>query len=177
MKDGRQVSFRDKFIATRDLHATGLTSWGAPYTGSFGCVIPKGTVLIALSEQVSEATGFGVIPERYKELESMLVPESDRAHKKYGGYYFVFSVDDIGDKLLRVRYGKRILAAIILTIAFALVMVCLALYLIVAKSLIIGSVIIVAVLVLISIFADIIFPHYIRAYNLKQIGEKERMPI
>ncbi len=89
----------DRFIVKEDTKTTGLTSWGAPYTGSFECVIPAGTVLVARYDQVHGATGFGCVPEKYEELEKLLVPAKDRYELKYGGYYFVFLNQDIGPKL------------------------------------------------------------------------------
>jgi hypothetical protein len=39
------------------------------------------------------------VPERYRELEPELVPEETRLAAKYGGYYFVFLLTDIGPTL------------------------------------------------------------------------------
>ena len=89
----------DRFITTQDIEASGLTTWGAPYTGSFNCVIPAGTILVARYDQVEGAKGFGCIPADYQKLEKILVPEEDRQAKKYSGYYFVTSNADIGPKL------------------------------------------------------------------------------
>jgi len=92
----------DRFTVTKDIDATGLTVWGAPYTGSFNCTLPSGTILVADHNQVPTAEGFGVVPEKYKEMEKQLVPESDRNQRKYGGYYFVFLKSDIGEKIFRI---------------------------------------------------------------------------
>lgn len=89
----------DRFITKQDIKTNGLTSWGAPCTGSFECVIPAGTVLVARYDQVPVATGFGCVPEKYDEMEKLLVPAKDRFEVKYGGYYFVFLNQDIGTKL------------------------------------------------------------------------------
>lgn len=89
----------DRFITTQDVNIAGLTVWAAPYTGSFECTISAGTILVARHDQVEGATGFVCVPEKYKELERELVPESDRLTEKYGGYYFVFYNEDIGTRL------------------------------------------------------------------------------
>lgn len=94
---------KERFITAKDIEIHGLTTWAAPFTGGFKCVIPKGTTIIAYDQQVPGAEGFAAIPENYEELESLLVPESDRSHYKYTGYYFVFPRKDIGDKLIPVR--------------------------------------------------------------------------
>lgn len=91
----------DRFSVAKDLEITGLTVWGAPYTGSFKCTLPAGTILVADHGQVPTAEGFGVVPEDYKEMEKQLVPESDRNQRKYSGYYFVFLNKDIGGKILQ----------------------------------------------------------------------------
>lgn len=89
----------DRFITKQEIKTNGLTSWGAPCTGSFECVIPAGTILVARYDQVPGATGFGCVPEKYEEMEKLLVPAKDRFELKYGGYYFVFLNQDIGTKL------------------------------------------------------------------------------
>ncbi len=89
----------DRFITLNDIKVSGLTSWAAPCTGSFECIIPKGTILISTHDQVKGARGFGCIPEKYKKLEKILVPAKDRYELKYGGYYFVFLNEDIGSLL------------------------------------------------------------------------------
>lgn len=92
----------NRFSVAKDIDATGLTVWGAPYTGSFKCTLPAGTILVADHDQVPTAEGFGVVPEKYKEMEKQLVPESDRNQRKYSGYYFVFLKSDIGDKIIHI---------------------------------------------------------------------------
>ncbi len=92
----------DRFVTTQDVPTNGLSTWRAPFTGGFETVIPEGTVLVA-DEQVAGASGFGCIPERYRELEPALVPEDTRSSAKYDGYYFVFLLSDLGKTLKRLR--------------------------------------------------------------------------
>ncbi len=89
----------DRFITLQDIKTTGATAWAAPCTGSFECVIPEGTILVAKYDQVKGATGFSCVPENYKEFERIFVPASDRYELKYGGYYFSFLNAEIGSKL------------------------------------------------------------------------------
>lgn len=98
-----RVKKGDKFITQKTIETDGLTSWAAPYTGSFRCTLPKETIVVAIHDQVEGAKGFGVVPEKYDELESQLVPESDRTHKKYSGYSFVFLSENIGDTLMPLK--------------------------------------------------------------------------
>ena len=93
---GSGIKKGDRFTVINDIKVNGLTVWGAPYTGGFECTLPKGTVLVAPDKQVKGAKGFSVVPENYKEMESILVPKKDRENQKYGGYYFVFLNSDIG---------------------------------------------------------------------------------
>ena len=88
-----------RFFVTEEKEVHGLTSWSAPFTGSFECTIPAGTLLEVLNDSVATAEGFGCKPVNYKQFESLHVPESDRHAPKYGGYYFVFKKSEIGSLL------------------------------------------------------------------------------
>jgi hypothetical protein len=94
-----RVRAGDRFETTGDIATKGMSHWFAPFTGDFDAVIPQGTVLIAADDAVKAARGFYLRPERYEEMEALLVPESDRTDPKYGGYSFVFLDGDIGVKL------------------------------------------------------------------------------
>ena len=50
--------FGDRFITLEEIKTTGLTSWAAPCTGSFECIVPEGTVFVVKGDQVEGATGF-----------------------------------------------------------------------------------------------------------------------
>ena len=89
----------DRFILTEEKEAHGLTTWSAPFTGSFECTIPAGTLFEVLHDSVVAAKGFGCKPVNYKAFESLHVPESDQNAPKYGGYYFVFKKHEIGSVL------------------------------------------------------------------------------
>lgn len=39
-------------------------------------------------------------------MEDLLVPNEDRTHPQYAGYYFVFSVSDIGDALKHAKFAR-----------------------------------------------------------------------
>jgi len=93
----------DQFILTEEKETHGLTSWSAPYTGSFECKVPAWTVFEVLSDSVVTAEGFGCKPVNYEQFEISHVPGSDRYAAKYGGYYFVFKKSDIG-RILKKRF-------------------------------------------------------------------------
>jgi len=88
-----------KFIVIKDMKASGLTHWRAPMTDGFKCIIPQDTVLIADFDSQRISRGFGVIPEKYEELETQLVPEEQRTSAKYNGYSFVLKYADIGKRI------------------------------------------------------------------------------
>ena len=97
-----------KFIVIQDYPTHALTSWGKPCTGSEECIIPKETIMVAQSDQIKGALGFGVVPERYKELEKELIPEQTLNDKDYGGYYFVFESEDYGRFFIYLDESKNV---------------------------------------------------------------------
>ncbi len=98
-KDTKLLLWGDRLIATQDIKQTGLTIWSAPYTGSFECMIPTGTIFLVKHDQIESASKIDCVPEKYKELEKILVPTTERYHLKYSGYYFLFSTEDVGTNL------------------------------------------------------------------------------
>jgi hypothetical protein len=92
----------DSFVAAQDIPTSALTSCKAPATFGFDTVIREGPVLVAPDDAGVDAPGFSCIPERYEELERALVPEEDRLHPKYDGFYFVLDRAAIGSKLRRL---------------------------------------------------------------------------
>jgi hypothetical protein len=62
----------DRFVATRDIPTSALTSWNAPATFGFDTVIPQGTVLVAPDDALPGKPGFACVPERYDDLEEGL---------------------------------------------------------------------------------------------------------
>lgn len=98
----------DRFLTLKEIKTTAGISWAAPYTGSAECVIPEGTTLVVKYDQVKGARGFSCIPEKYKELERVIVPAKDRYELKYAGYHFVFLNEDIGPKLKLISRASTI---------------------------------------------------------------------
>jgi hypothetical protein len=104
-ESSNRILHGDRFITLQDIKTTGATAWAAPCTGSFECVIPEGTILVAKYDQVKGAMGFSCAPENYKEFERKFVPASDRNELKYGGYYFSFLNADIGQKIKLISHA------------------------------------------------------------------------
>lgn len=94
-----KILYGDHFITTEDITTHVAVSWAAPYTGGYDCVIPKGTVLVALRDQRYDSLAFTCIPENYLELERVFVPASDRFAPKYTGYHFAFTNTEVGVRL------------------------------------------------------------------------------
>lgn len=97
--DPTKILYGDRLITTEDIKTHVAVSWAAPYTGGYDCVIPKGTVLVALRDQRDGALAFSCIPERYQKLEKDFVPVSDRYALKYVGYHFAFTNAEVGVRL------------------------------------------------------------------------------
>jgi hypothetical protein len=95
----------DRFRIIKDIDTQALTTWGA-WTGGYDCTIPEGTIIVADHDQVSGANAFSAIPENYKEIEEMVIPEENRKHQ-YGDYHLVFLQSDIGDKLIELLDLKK----------------------------------------------------------------------
>jgi hypothetical protein len=100
MDEAGRVKKGDRFVAAEDFSTGVLTQWRAPFTGGSDAIVPRGTVLVAVDDQKEDRPGFACLPERYEEMEMLLVPEEDRTAEKYAGYYLVLESADIGTRLL-----------------------------------------------------------------------------
>lgn len=107
IENPRKAKKGDKFIVVTDLPLVGLSSWDSAYTGSFNCILPRGTILVTLDDQLESAPGFAVQPEQYTNIETLVVPHEDRSHPKYSGYYFVLRSDDIGKSIENLEENSR----------------------------------------------------------------------
>lgn len=92
----------DRFVATREIASMGITHWRAPITRGFYAVVPEGTALVASAAVAQGAEAFYCRPERYRELEALLVPEADRRAESYDGYSLVFPVSEVDASLRRI---------------------------------------------------------------------------
>jgi hypothetical protein len=94
-----QIKKGTRFQTLRELAAKGLIHWNGPLTTGFRCMIPKGTILVALRDSSSFSLGFGCVPENSGDFECKFVPEADRTASGYAGYSIVFTRLAIGRKL------------------------------------------------------------------------------
>jgi hypothetical protein len=86
----------------RELPVAVLTVGNRPrHTGGAEGVLPTGTAVVAL-DQVKDAERFVSYPEDYDALETLLVPDMDRADPNYFAYYLTFAKADIGDALIAI---------------------------------------------------------------------------
>ena len=89
----------DRFLVRHPLETHGLIAWHAPVTSSFPCTIPADTVLVVRHDLREGATAVMAVPEDEVSMEQLLVPEDQRMDPQYGGYYFVISLNLIGNAL------------------------------------------------------------------------------
>jgi hypothetical protein len=88
-----------RWRVVRDLATSGVTSWRAPFTGGFECVIPSGTVVTVDNDPPMGASAVYCVPENYDDLERAFVPAEDREAEKYGGYAVLIDLADFGEAL------------------------------------------------------------------------------
>ena len=99
----------DIYEAIDDLEVDYLTSWFAPYTGGGRGTLMRGERIVVDSDP-SDPTPLGVYakPENYKEVEMRIVPEDERTHYKYGGFYFQVRTLDLNTKFRLVAEGGAV---------------------------------------------------------------------
>jgi hypothetical protein len=97
------VKKRDRFFVLEDIETIALTHWKAPFTGGFEYTIPKGTILVALTNSVRLSSGFGCVPENKDEFEKQFVPENIRMNPKYAGYSFAMKYSEIGKRVRKIK--------------------------------------------------------------------------
>lgn len=90
----------DRFRITDDVESyVSLVGYAPSHSFGVTSVVPAGTVIVAF-DQVRGASAFGCYPEDYDRMEQVLVPEEEREHFGYAGYYALsFPVTAIGSLL------------------------------------------------------------------------------
>jgi hypothetical protein len=88
-----------RWRVVRDLPGSGITTWAAPFTGGFDCVIPGGTILTVDNDPPMGASAVYCRPENYDELEQVFVPDCDRRSAKYDSYALVIPLASFGEAL------------------------------------------------------------------------------
>ena len=80
--------------------ATGaIVHYRTPFSGGFKCVLAVGTELVVGNDPSARATAVYCEPTNYDELESVLVPQAQRADEKYDSYSLVIELDRFGTAL------------------------------------------------------------------------------
>ena len=94
-----RVKNGDRFLLLNEMDINGLIHWAAPYGTGFSCTLPRGTMVIALGDQVDGAEGFSAIPEHDRIVADLFIDQFDRSLKKYQGFSFVFNISELGKNL------------------------------------------------------------------------------
>ena len=84
-----------RYRARQAFRVTCMTAWAAPCTGGTEGLLPAGEVFSIANDPPPGATGVYADPEKYAELELLLVRQEDRNHPKYRGFYLSISLTDI----------------------------------------------------------------------------------
>jgi hypothetical protein len=86
----------DVYEAAEDLQVDYLTSWAAPFTGGGTGTIKSGErVIVDQDILLPRPIAVYVKPIDYAAMEERMVPESDRANKKYAGFYLSLKTADL----------------------------------------------------------------------------------
>jgi len=94
----------DRYILLHDAERQGMANLKAPFHESFNCTLPKDTVLVVTRDnRTSRALAFHLAPEDYEWKETKLVPKELRDNPEYSGYYFTFTIDEIGMVIKKVE--------------------------------------------------------------------------
>jgi hypothetical protein len=83
-----------------------MTAWQAPYTGSGTSKIEKGEQIWIDSEPGNpKPISTYALPVNYAELESRMVPATERDDPKFGGFYFHITTTTLNEKFNLVETG------------------------------------------------------------------------
>jgi hypothetical protein len=87
----------DVYEATEDVQVSYLTSWSAPFTGGGTGTLKRGErVIVEHNMLLHRPVSVYAKPTDYTAVEERMVPESDRANKKYAGFYLRLKTADLG---------------------------------------------------------------------------------
>lgn len=95
---------KEEYETLSDVGVSYLVHWQAPYTGGGETTLAKGTrIRVSVSAQDAEPVGVYADPLDGGQLERQLVPESERASKKYGGFSLFVSVEKLNKEFQLTR--------------------------------------------------------------------------
>lgn len=98
-----QIKKGDRFEIVHDFKTKALRHWKAPFTDGFKCVVPKGTILIALSDGTFPYMLFAAIPDNYSDFEEQHVAADIRGDEKYDGYSILLPYWQLGRTFRRLN--------------------------------------------------------------------------
>lgn len=105
-KDTRFPRSGDVYEAIDDIEVGYMTHWFAPFTGGGSAVLKQGERVVALDVRDQEPLGIYARPVDYEQLELRMVPEEERARKKYGGFSLAISTRDLNTKFRLIAEGR-----------------------------------------------------------------------
>ena len=99
----------DVYEAIEDVEIRYMTSWLAPYTGGGQATLLQGErVIVDCDSSNRKPLGVYAAPECYKEIEIRMVPEEERTHYKYSGFYLSLATLDLNTKFRLVAEGPAL---------------------------------------------------------------------
>jgi hypothetical protein len=75
-----------------------VTRWKTPFSGGGKGRLPAGTVLTVAEDPAPGATVVACDPDKAKELEPAMVPESERSDERYDGFSLSIDLDTLRDR-------------------------------------------------------------------------------
>ena len=88
---------KDSLLRARtDLRIEGVVTYDGPASRHFEGVLPAGEILRLDYEPAESVDGLWVVPERYTELERLLIPAQMQTERGYSGYAVYCPCDKIG---------------------------------------------------------------------------------
>jgi hypothetical protein len=98
----------DIYAANADVTVSYMTAWAAPYTGGGESTLYAGE-RIHIHVEPADATPVGTyaLPVDYTAVEARMVPEAERTHGKYGGFYLFVRTADLNRAFTLVEPANR----------------------------------------------------------------------
>lgn len=104
--DIRRPRRGDVYESLMDQTVNYVTGWRAPMTAGGEGVLQKGERVWIRSDPIDEKPiGVDAFPVEYENVETRMVPESDRNDQKYAGFYLFLKTLDLNDKFKLVETG------------------------------------------------------------------------
>ncbi|MBD3343793.1 MAG: hypothetical protein GF401_01870 [Chitinivibrionales bacterium] len=105
----KKIKRGDRFEVLTEMREEATMRWDQPYTNSFNCIIPQGTVLEVTmappaGAEFLEVEVVSVNGNSNKEfIEEKIVPDHIRHRKGYEGFYLSIPRKYVGEKIQKVE--------------------------------------------------------------------------